>query len=193
MAIPTHPFVPNHRLRPPFAFCPNWHRVIGPTRNSLPSRCVFSAERKSTSTPFARPDWEWGLLAKRQADGKTWYRLAPQHHVAPPHYLILRPTARTTFTADLTAIPFEALEQIVAISDQRWSGGRQSLLLTPNFVKLGRADDELLASEPVQWLVEQTQPFAEAFVKLSDRRGKTILHENLYIAAGQRLVAESGD
>ncbi|MDP7304759.1 MAG: hypothetical protein QGG09_16760, partial [Pirellulaceae bacterium] len=57
-----------------------------------------------------------------------------------------------------------------------------SLLLTPNFVKLGRADDNLLATEAVQWLVEHTQPFAEAYVALSERRGKTILHEGVTIA-----------
>ena len=35
---------------------------------------------------------------------------------------------------------------------------------------------------PVQWLVEHTQPFAEAYVALSERRGKTILHENICVA-----------
>lgn len=166
--------------------------------------------------------WEWGLLAKRQADGKTWYRPAPQQpHVAPHQYLTqpakngipvqcsLGPLSRAArtgqwshptgtsliascltpndrdgcVTADLTAIPFDALEQIVLVSDQRVGSGRSSsLLLEPNFVKLGRADDELLAAEPVAWLVEHTQPFAEAYVKLGELRGKTILHENLYVA-----------
>ena len=32
------------------------------------------------------------------------------------------------------------------------------------------------------FLAEHTQPFAEAFVKFSERRGKTILHENIAIA-----------
>ena len=70
----------------------------------------------------------------------------------------------------------------MAISDQRAGDRDSTLLLTPNFVKLGRANDELLTSEAVQWLVEQTQAFAEAYVNLSERRGKTILHESLYVA-----------
>ena len=85
-------------------------------------------------------------------------------------------------TADLTTIPFDVLERIVAISDQRAGHKDSTLLLTPNFVKLGRAGDDLLASEAVHWLVEQTQAFAEAYVRLSERRGKTILHECVYIA-----------
>jgi len=70
----------------------------------------------------------------------------------------------------------------VTISDQRLAPAGNALLLTPNFVKLGRASDEVLEAEAVQWLVQQTQSFAEMFVSLSDRRGKTILHEELCIA-----------
>lgn len=125
--------------------------------------------------------WEWGLLTKRQADGKTWYRLAPEpNQVAPHHYLSAH--ADGCVTADLTTIPFDALEKIVAISDQRLSPAGNALLLTPNFIKLGRANDERLEAEAVQWLVQQTRSFAETFVSLTDRRGKTILHENLYVA-----------
>jgi hypothetical protein len=125
--------------------------------------------------------WEWGLLAKRQADEKTWYRLAPKPaRIAPNHYLSAHQS--DCVTADLTTIPFEALEQIVVISDQRLGPTGNTLLLTPNFVKLGRAKDDLLEAEAVQWLVQHTRPFAEAHVSLTDRRGKTILHENLYIA-----------
>ena len=125
--------------------------------------------------------WKWGLLAKRQEDGKTWYRLAQeQTDVAPHHYLSA--DKGNCVTADLTKIPFQALEQIVVISDQRLGSTGDTLLLTPNFVKLGRASDGVLEADSVQWLVQQTQPFAEAHVSLTDRRGKTILHENLYIA-----------
>jgi hypothetical protein len=125
--------------------------------------------------------WEWGLLAKRQADGRTWYRLAPEPaHVAPQHYLSDHEDG--CVTADLTTIPYEDLERIVAISDQRLGPTGKALLLTPNFVKLGRANDALLEAEAVQWLVRQTRSFAEAHVSLMDRRGKTILHENLYVA-----------
>lgn len=140
-------------------------------------------EMKIDSGAVCEAGWEWGLLAKRQADGKTWYRLAPkQPHVAPHQYLTANDQDGCV-TADLATIPFEALEQIVAISDQRVSPARSdALLLMPNFVKLGRAGDKLLGSEAVEWLVQQTQPFAETYVLLGERRGKTILHENVTVA-----------
>ncbi|HUG70138.1 MAG TPA: hypothetical protein VMM76_20480 [Pirellulaceae bacterium] len=127
--------------------------------------------------------WKWGLLERRREEDKTWYRLvSPQDRVAVHRYLI--PNEQDDcVTVDLRAVPLAALEQIVAISNQRVSpGGNGSLLITPNFVKLGRADDELLASEPVQWLVEHTKPFAEMYVLLSERRGQTILHEDVALA-----------
>lgn len=127
--------------------------------------------------------WEWGLLAKRRADNKTWYRPAPEQPRVSPNQYLTSNDQDGCVTADLTTIPFEALEQIVAISDQQVGSARSdALLLTPNFVKLGRADDKLLAAEAVQRLVEHTQPFAETYVLLDQRRGKTILHENLSIA-----------
>ncbi|HJN09791.1 MAG TPA: hypothetical protein QF564_13950 [Pirellulaceae bacterium] len=139
--------------------------------------------KKVDGAVICEAGWEWGLLAKRKADGKLWYRPAPkQPHIAPHQYLSPR-EQDDCVSVDLTEIPHDSLEQIVAISDQRLSpGGNGSLLLTPNFVKLGRADDNLLATEAVQWLVEHTQPFAEAYVALSERRGKTILHEGVTIA-----------
>jgi len=138
--------------------------------------------RKIDADALCSAGWECGLLAKRRADGNDWYRLAPeQHHVAPHQYLAASKQDGHVM-ADLTTIPFDVLEQIVAISDQRPGRKGSMLLLTPNFVKLGRASDELLASEAVQWLVEQTQAFAEAYVRLSERRGNTILHECVCIA-----------
>ena len=126
---------------------------------------------------------EWGLLAQHRPDGKPCYRLAPNRpEPAPVHYLSAAGQSDCV-AVDLTTVPFDALESIVAISDQRMNSViKSTLLVTPNFVKLGRAEDDLLAAEPVQWLVEHTQPFAEAYVSLSERRGKTILHENVCIA-----------
>jgi len=126
---------------------------------------------------------EWGLLASHRAAGKTWYRLAPKQPDAAPDRYLTAGGQDGCVTVDLRTIPLNAMEKIVAISDQRPDPVRKDgLLLSPNFVKLGRADDNLLAAEPVQWLVEHTQPFAEAYVALSERRGKTILHENVYVA-----------
>jgi hypothetical protein len=140
---------------------------------------VFCGQ-KGGAEAVCEAGWVWGLLAKRRADRKTWYRPAPESpYIAPQDYLTADQDG--CVSVDLTAISRDALEQIVAISDQRPSG-KAALLATPNFVKLGRADDQLLATESVAWLIEQSQPFADAFVKLSERRGKTVLHEDVTIA-----------
>jgi len=127
--------------------------------------------------------WEWGLLARRKTNGRFWYRLVPeQPHIAPHQYLT--PIEKDgCVSVDLSAIPLNLLAQIAAIADQRLSPGEShSLLITPNFVKLGNADDTLLASAAVQWLVQHTPAFAETYVVLCERRGKTILHEGVTIA-----------
>ncbi len=98
--------------------------------------------KKGDAEAVCEAGWVWGLLAKRRADGKTWYRPAPESpHVAPQDYLTTDQDG--CVAVDLRAIPCDALEQIVAISDQRPSG-KAALLVTPNFIKLGRADDQLL-------------------------------------------------
>jgi len=138
--------------------------------------------REIDADAVSEAGWQWGLLAKRPADGKNWYRLAPeQPHVAPHQYLAAC-VQDNCVKADLATIPFDVLEQIVAISDQRVGHKNGTLLLTPNFVKLGRADDGRLASAAIQWLLEQTPVFADVYVKLGERRGKTILHEGVCIA-----------
>ena len=139
--------------------------------------------KKTESDAVCEAGWDWGLLAKRTTGGKTWYRLAPEQPQVAPHQYLTPNEQDGCVTADLSTIPVQAIEQLAAISDQRVVPARNGkLLLTPNFVKLGRADDKLLADEVVQWLVEHTQPFAEAYIAHGERRGKTVLHENVLIA-----------
>jgi hypothetical protein len=62
---------------------------------------------------------EWGLLAKHRAGGKPCYRLAPHRpEPAPVHYLSAAGQGGCV-AVDLATVPFDALERIVAISDQR--------------------------------------------------------------------------
>jgi hypothetical protein len=133
--------------------------------------------------------WRWGLLAKQEADGRTWYRLAPPSAAAdasPDRYLAAR--GDDGLTVDLDAVPFEALEALVRMSDQRpVPGGRPLLMLTPNLVKLGRTADPTIlgasAALPLaDWLQKNARAFHQAFETVRQRRGKTILHENLLVA-----------
>jgi hypothetical protein len=128
--------------------------------------------------------YRWGCLARHEADGKTWYRTAPQlpaADVAPNSYLDL--TSDGQVAMDLDAVPFESLEQLVTISNQRASSGRRPVLLvTPNLVKLGRAADEVLMSPLLEWLQRHSPAFQQAIETRGQRRGKTLVHENLCVA-----------
>ena len=84
---------------------------------------------------------------------------------------------------ELETVPLEALEQLVAISDQRPApSGRPVLLLAPNLMKLGRMLGVLQSMPPTEWLEKNSVEFRQAFETCRQRSGKTILHENLAVA-----------
>ena len=139
---------------------------------------------KVDSRSVCESGWRWGCLARLEADGQIWYRLAPSplaDDVLPDHYLDV--TADSTVTVDLDNVPFETLERLVTISDQRPGPGRRPVLLvTPNLIKIGRATDAVLALSMVPWLQANSSAFRQTLETLQRRRGKTIVHENLLIA-----------
>ena len=127
--------------------------------------------------------WCWGFLARQEAESRMWYRLAPPMAAdAPPdRYLAVR--GDEGVAVDLDAVPFDALETLVRMSDQRpLPGGRPLLLVTPNQVKLGRTADTVAALPLGDWLQKNAPAFHQAFETVRQRHGKTILHENLSVA-----------
>ena len=128
--------------------------------------------------------WRWGFLARQEAESRKWYRLAPPSaasDASPDRYLAVR--GDEGVVADLDAVPFEALETLVLMSDQQpVPGGRPLLLVTPNLVKLGRSADTVAALPLADWLQKNAPAFQQAFETVRQRRGKTILHENLSVA-----------
>ena len=126
--------------------------------------------------------WRWGLLARQEAQDRMWYRLAPTSaaDVPPDRYLTVKDKA---VAVDLASVPYEALETLVQLSDQRpVPGGQPLLLVTPNLVKLGRTADTVAALPLADWLQKNAPAFHQAFEAVQQRRGKTILHENLSVA-----------
>ena len=125
-----------------------------------------------------------GLLARQEAESRPWYRLAPPSATAdvpPDRYLAVR--GDQGVAVDLDAVPFDALETLVRMSDQRpLPGGRPLLLVTPNLVKLGRTADTVAALPLGDWLQKNAPAFHQAFETVRQRCGKTILHENLSVA-----------
>ncbi len=128
--------------------------------------------------------WRWGFLARQEVEGRTWYRLAPPSAAAdapPERYLEVR--GDQGVAANLEEVPFETLETLVRMSDQQPVPGRQPLLLaTPNLVKLGRMTDTVEALPVANWLQKNSRAFHQALETVRQRRGKTILHENLSVA-----------
>jgi hypothetical protein len=126
--------------------------------------------------------WRWGFLARQEAERRMWYRLAPAATAAAPpdRYLAVR---GDEVSVDLDAVPFDGLETLVRMSDQKpLPGGRPLLLVTPNLIKLGRTADTVAALPLADWLQKNAPAFHEAFETVRQRRGKTILHENLSVA-----------
>jgi hypothetical protein len=126
--------------------------------------------------------WRWGFLARQEADSRMWYRPAPPAaaDVPPDRYLAVR---GDEVSVDLDAVPFDALETLVRMSDQQpLPGGRPLLLVTPNLVKLSRTADAVAALPLADWLQKNARGFHQAFETVRQRRGKTILHENLSVA-----------
>jgi hypothetical protein len=136
------------------------------------------------SQQLCESGYRWGCLARQQADGVSWYRLAPStagESVPPCQYLDV--AADGTVTVDLETVPLESLEQLVAISDQRPApSGRPVLLLAPNLIKLGRMAGVLESLPQADWLQRNSAEFRQAFETCGQRDGKTILHENLLVA-----------
>jgi hypothetical protein len=143
---------------------------------------TFCGSRVDASS-VCESGWRWGLLARQEADSRKWYRLAPASAAtdAPPdRYLAV--AGDEGVAVDLDAVPFEALETLVLISDQRpVPGGRSLLLATPNLVKFGRTADTVAALHLPDWLQKNVRAFHQAFETVRQRRGKTILHENLLV------------
>ena len=127
--------------------------------------------------------WQVGLLAKREADGITWYRPAPAEPMLAPHeYLnVLDPEGSAGIT--LSRVPLKALETLIQLGDVRLElSGLPTLSLTPNLFRIGRANDDALTIEQAGWLFHHSPAFAKAQDMLIRRRGKTIVHSNLLIA-----------
>src|SRR5262249_41452548 len=126
--------------------------------------------------------WRWGFLTRQEAEGRMWYRLAPpaDADVPPDQYLAVR---GDEVSVDLDAVPYDALEALVRVSDQRpLPGGKPLVLVAPNLVKLGRTADTVAALPLAEWLQKNAPAFHQAFETVRQRRGKTILHENLMVA-----------
>jgi len=127
--------------------------------------------------------WRLGLLAKCEADGTNWYRPAPaEPHRAPDEFLRIADREKCV-VVDLDRVPLASLETLGQLSNAtRVPSGPPGLFLSPSLVRLGLANEELLATEEATWLFRHSPLFQRAGEVRASRRGRTVLHDDILIA-----------
>ena len=132
-----------------------------------------------------RTGCEFGLLSRLEIASIDHYRLAPPlSQTAAPYPSSIAWADTTTkpgaILIDLRLIPLPDLEQINALAHLALDKGR--LFASPSLVKLGRASPAQRDSPLAHWLAEHVYAFQTTLEQVNASWGKTILHENLYIA-----------
>jgi hypothetical protein len=123
--------------------------------------------------------WRRGCLAKTTRAGRSYYALAATDDAAAPgEFLDIRDGQAVG--VDLQRVPVASLERLSRSSSMKAQNGR--LLAVPDLVRMGRAPEQDLQEAELSWLRERHPAFRAALAALRERRGKTIVHENLLIA-----------
>jgi hypothetical protein len=128
--------------------------------------------------------WLWGCLARQAVAGQMCYRLAPrapaESAADPAHYLSVAPDGAAIIS--LETIPYDALEQVAAVSNVQPASSGPYLIATPNLIRLGRATATARSRPAPRWLHENAPAYREAFTLAAERWGKQIIHTNLLVA-----------
>ncbi len=136
--------------------------------------------------------WELGFLSRLTVDSTTLYRLAPGPQPAEsdsplPDSIpgIASTSNATTVKIDLRLIPLQHLEILNSLAHISIEDG--ALCASPSLVKLGRAIPAQRNSPFSCWLAENFPAFGKAAETVNAKWGKTILHENLFVACVRDL------
>lgn len=123
--------------------------------------------------------WQCGFLIRHRHQDNDYYKVPSQPKVAPDAYMSIDTNGNAIL--DLQQVPFTMLEILATIA--RFTvADKQSLLMEPDIMQLGEAEDKILEHPICLWLQKQAQSFQQAFQTLDKKRGKQLLHDNLYIA-----------
>jgi hypothetical protein len=146
-----------------------------------------SADKLPDVRKACEKGWQNGCLEKLSLDGKTVYRLA-----APdPGHGFLNPAAFVTiktdefFEIDLKHIPFEALESICKTCKLHVS--QKKLVAQPDLVLISYASKQMASSPVLSWLQKHHKLFGQIVATIKKKEGKTVIHDNLLIAAVKDL------
>lgn len=126
--------------------------------------------------------WRWGCLARREIAGQMCYRLPAAEATAPDPATYLSELPDGSAVINLRTVPYDALEQIAAVSNLRPASSGPYLLATPHLVRLGRAMASVRHRPALRWLQENAATYREALALAAERWGKQIIHTNLLVA-----------
>jgi hypothetical protein len=131
--------------------------------------------------------WQIGCLEKLSQNGKEVYRLAalePNHdHLNPDTFLTVK--TDEFFEIDLKRIPLEDLERICKTCKLHVS--QKKFVAQPDFVRISYASKQMASSPALIWLQKRHKLFGQIVATIKKKEGKTVVHNNLLIAAVKDL------
>jgi hypothetical protein len=89
------------------------------------------------------------------------------------------------FEIDLRRIPFEALESICNTCKLHVS--QKKLMAQPDLILISYAPKQMASSPVLHWLQKHHKLFGQIVATIKKKEGKTVVHENLLIAAVKDL------
>ena len=146
-----------------------------------------SADKLPDARNACEKGWENGCLEKLSLNGKEVYRLAalePDHDPLNPDTFL---TVKTDefFEIDLKRIPLEDLESICKTCKLHVSP--KKLVAQPDLVRISYAAKQMALSPALIWLQKHHKLFGQIVAAIKKKEGKTVVHDNLLIAAVKDL------
>jgi hypothetical protein len=142
-----------------------------------------SADKLPDARKACEKGWQNGCLEKLSLNGKRVYRLPtldPNHDLLNPNTFL---TVKTDefFEIDLRRIPLEDLESMCKTCKLHVS--QKKLLAQPDLVLISYASEQTALSPVLIWLQKHHKLFGQIVATIKKKEGKTVVHDNLLIAA----------
>ena len=110
--------------------------------------------------------------------------LEPGHdHLTPANFLTVK--TNEFFEIDLRRIPLEDLESISKTCNLHVS--QKKLVAQPDLVLISYASKQMVSSPALIWLQKHHKLFGQIVATIKKKEGKTVVHDNLLIAAVKDL------
>jgi hypothetical protein len=140
-----------------------------------------SASKLPGARSACETGWQNGCLEKLSLNGKEVYRLPlPDHTLLNPDAFLTVKTGEF-FEIDLQHIPFDALESICRTCKLHLS--QKKLVAQPDLLLISHASKPTASSPVFLWLQKHHQRFGQIVATIKKKKGKTVVHDNLLIAA----------